>query len=221
MLQQLYAPPHLSSSPFSHTRAPSEPSTLRHRPLSHLPLRSLLPPSRPCFPQSFEFDVSLLLPRWLKEQRRSLHSFGLRLCLSHSLPPIPIPPRYCAMTRRLTIGSRSEMGLETPILSDPPSQPDRFPLNWTTAVKPDFWKKPSKWQICMPRLRLIAKFAVSFVFLVLVLKVLNDKPPALHTQTPQKPPTEAEAREAEKRTNWLWKDYPTYDALRSCSGGRC
>jgi hypothetical protein len=111
------------------------------------------------------------------------------------------------MTRRLTIGSRSEMGLETPILSDPPSQPDPSPLNFTT-VKTDFWKKPSKWQICMPRLRLIAKFAVSFVFLVLVLKILNDKPPAPPKQ-PHKTPTEAEAMEAAKRTNWLWKDFPT------------
>ena len=64
----------------------------------------------------------------------------------------------------------------------------------------------------MPRLRLIAKFAVSFVFLVLVLKILHDKPrtPPKH---PKRPPTEAEAMEAAKRTDWLWKDYPTYDVL--------
>jgi hypothetical protein len=115
------------------------------------------------------------------------------------------------MTRRLTIGSRSEMGLETLILSDPASQPDPSPLNFTT-VKTDFWKKPSKWQICMPRLRLVAKFAVSFVFLVLVLKILHDKPPT-PPKHPPKPPTEAEAMEAAKRTDWLWKDYPTYDVL--------
>jgi hypothetical protein len=112
------------------------------------------------------------------------------------------------MTRRLTIGSRSEMGLETPVLSDPPSQPDPSPLTFA-AVKPDFWKKPSKWQICMPRLRLIAKFAVSFVFLVLVLKILNDKPPVPPPKQAHKPPTEAEAMEAAKRTDWLWKDFPT------------
>lgn len=60
----------------------------------------------------------------------------------------------------------------------------------------------------MPRLRLIAKLTVSFVFLVLVLKILNDKPPAPRKQ-PHKPPTEAEAMEAAKRTNRLWKDFPT------------
>lgn len=63
----------------------------------------------------------------------------------------------------------------------------------------------------MPRLRLIAKFAVSFVFLVLVLKILHDKPPA-RPKRPSRPPTEAEAMEAAKRTDWLWKDYPTYGA---------
>jgi hypothetical protein len=89
------------------------------------------------------------------------------------------------------------MGLETPVLSDPPSQPDPSPLTFA-AVKTDFWKKPSKWQICMPRLRLIARFAVTFVFLVFVLKIPNDKPP-----------TEAEAMEAAKRTDWLWKDFST------------
>jgi len=64
----------------------------------------------------------------------------------------------------------------------------------------------------MPRLRLVAKFAVSFVFLVLVLKILHDKPPT-PPKHPQRPPTEAEAMEAAKRTDWLWKDYPRYDVL--------
>jgi len=64
----------------------------------------------------------------------------------------------------------------------------------------------------MPRLRLVAKFAVSFVFLVLVLKIRHDKPPTPPKQPP-KPPTEAEAMEAAKRTDWPWKDYPTYDVL--------
>lgn len=108
------------------------------------------------------------------------------------------------MTRRLTVGSRSEMGLETSLLSSPASSP-ASPLTWTSA-KLDFWKKPSKWQICMPRLRLVAKFVVSFVFLVLILKLLNDKPPP--PKKPVRAPTEEEAMEAAKRTNWLWKDYP-------------
>ena len=112
-----------------------------------------------------------------------------------------------AMTRRLTIGSRSEMGLETNLLSEPASQPDPS-FAWSSPTKLDFWKKPSKWQICMPRLRLVLKFVLSFVCLVLLLKVLNDKPPP---KKPAKPPTEDEAREAEKRTNWLWKDFPMYD----------
>ena len=109
-----------------------------------------------------------------------------------------------AMTRRLTVGSRSEMGLETNLLSEP-AQPDPS-FTWS-PTKLDFWKKPSKWQICMPRLRLVAKFVLSFVCLILLLKVLNDKPPP---KKPAKPPTEDEAREAEKRTNWLWKDYRMY-----------
>jgi hypothetical protein len=100
------------------------------------------------------------------------------------------------------------MGLETPVLSDPPSQPDPPGLTFA-AVKTDFWKKPSKWQICMPRLRLIAKLAVSFVFLVLVLKMLNDKPPVRAPKQTNTPPTEAEAMEAAKRMDWLWKDFPT------------
>ena len=80
-------------------------------------------------------------------------------------------------------------------------------VSWS-LVKTDFWKKPSKWQICMPRLRLIAKCLVAFIFMVVVLKILNDKP-GPPPKPKDAPPTEDEAREAEKRTNWLWKDFKT------------
>lgn len=129
------------------------------------------------------------------------------------------------MTRRLTIsGSRSEMGL----LAEP-QEPETPPPSWTPPGK-DFWRKPSKWQICMPRLRFIAKVLVSFVFLVVLFKVLgqqppppppppDEPPPPLLPETPDdieplreewREPTEAEMIEFARREEWIWKDFDLY-----------
>ncbi|KIV83704.1 hypothetical protein PV11_05706 [Exophiala sideris] len=131
------------------------------------------------------------------------------------------------MTRRLTIsGSRSEMGL----LQDPP-EPETPPPSWTPA-KHEFWKKPSKWQICMPRLRLIVKVLASILGFALLVKVMSQPPPP-----PPPPPPEAPRQlsdmemmdklmEQSKKEDWLWKDFPTHAGLtrgtshlRSCETG--
>lgn len=124
-------------------------------------------------------------------------------------------------TRRLTIsGSRSEMGL----LSDTQDQePETPPPVWTPA-KNDFWKKPSRWQVCMPRLRLLAKILLSMLGFLVIFKVMNTKPPEPleAPKEPLPPPpepilTEQEMTdmsiEAAKREDWVWKDFKTHDGL--------
>lgn len=122
------------------------------------------------------------------------------------------------MTRRLTIsGSRSEMGL----LADTP-EPETPPPVWTPA-KNDFWTKPSRWQICMPRLRFFAKILFCLVGFIVVFKVMNTKPsaapqpesipePPVPPEPEPTPPTIEELTEqsieAAKREEWVWKDFP-------------
>ncbi|KAG9790945.1 hypothetical protein ABEF93_006908 [Exophiala dermatitidis] len=129
------------------------------------------------------------------------------------------------MTRRLTLsGSRSEMGL----LEESASEPETPPPSWTPA-KQDFWKKPSKWQVCMPRLRVVAKVVAAFMCFIVLLKVVNQKPPPppkTAPPAPPKPPTEEELMEKAKREDWIWKDFTTHDGLtrgtshlRSCATG--
>jgi hypothetical protein len=116
------------------------------------------------------------------------------------------------MTRRLTIsGSRSEMGL----LEDP-AEPETPPPSWSPA-KQEFWRKPSKWQICMPRLRLVAKVLASFIALVLFIKIMGSKPPPPPPTPPPEPPTVLteqqlmeKTMEDAKKEDWVWKDFPTY-----------
>ena len=102
------------------------------------------------------------------------------------------------MTRRLTVGSRSEMGLLAEHV-DPETPP---PL-WTPP-KTDFWKRPSRWQICLPRLRLVAKVVMSIVFALLLLSIYYDKRPIAIDRFQ----SEDERVEAMKRESWLWKDFP-------------
>ncbi len=102
------------------------------------------------------------------------------------------------MTRRLTLGSRSEMGL----LSEH-TDPETPPPLWTPP-KTDFWKRPSRWQICLPRLRLVGKITMSILFFLVLLRIYYDKRPV----AVDKQPTEAEVIEAAQRENWLWKDFP-------------
>ena len=119
------------------------------------------------------------------------------------------------MTRRLTITS-AEMGnlVERPNLN--------LPLGGeATPIKKDvFWPKPSKWQICMPRLRSVLNTIIGLAALALVVKVLSQGPPKSREHTPITPaqppdnpeqnfrePTEAEMIERSKREDWIWKDY--------------
>lgn len=109
-------------------------------------------------------------------------------------------------TGRLTISSsRSDMGL-----LDEPQDPGTPPPVWTPATT-DFWKKPSKWQICMPRLTLVAKFVVTTMAFVVLVKVMaqgpgqSSKPPP---PPPSKQPTQAEMKEMANSIPWTWNDYP-------------
>jgi len=103
-------------------------------------------------------------------------------------------------------------------------EPETPPPVWTPA-KNDFWKKPSRWQICMPRLRLLAKVLLGLLGFVVVFKVMNTKPlpssviePVEPVEEPLPPPpvpvlSEHELTEqtieAAKRQDWVWKDFPT------------
>ena len=125
------------------------------------------------------------------------------------------------MTRRLTLsGSRSEMGL--PLDFNEPVTP---PPSWTPAKDDTFWRKPSKWQICMPRLRFVAKLAISLIVLIVLFKVLGQQQPSppseiRESRLPQPPgdvpmdggvePTEEEMLAIARKEAWLWKDFPTY-----------
>jgi hypothetical protein len=127
------------------------------------------------------------------------------------------------MSRRLTITS-AEMG-------HPLERPDlQLPVGGeATPIKQEsFWRKPSKWQICMPRLRFVAKIFGFLLFTVLCVKILSQGPPASRDrgaisppQPPEHPeenfrePTEAEMIERSKREDWLWKDFPMYVSPRS------
>lgn len=103
-----------------------------------------------------------------------------------------------SMTRRLTVGSRSEMGL----LSEH-TDPETPPPVWTPP-KTDFWKRPSRWQVCLPRLRLVAKITMSILFTLFLLSIYYDKRPIAI----EKVQTEEDLVEASKRESWLWKDFP-------------
>jgi hypothetical protein len=133
------------------------------------------------------------------------------------------------MTRRLTFsGTRSEMGM----LEESPATPESPPPSWSPA-KYDIWKKPSRWQICMPRLRLVAKIVGSFLALIIILKILSASPPPT---PPPEPPAEVakpvveevvevapvteddlmkQSEENAKKQDWIWKDFPTY--VTSCT----
>ena len=133
------------------------------------------------------------------------------------------------MTRRLTIsGSRTEMGL---LEDDSPVEPETPPPSWSPA-KFDIWKKPSRWQICMPRLRMVAKVIASFIALILLVKIISATPPPVPTSAepvpevadsaieetteppPPPPSTEQELMELTmenaKKEMWIWKDFPMY-----------
>lgn len=121
------------------------------------------------------------------------------------------------MTRRLTITS-AEMGdlVDRPDLHLLPSAGGEV-----TPFKQDtFWRRPSKWQICMPRLRFFAKVVGFVIFTGLCLKILTQgppKPPSSGPITPAQPherpeenfrdPTEAEMIERSKMEDWIWKDF--------------
>lgn len=115
------------------------------------------------------------------------------------------------MSRRLTLsGNRSEMGL----LQDP-VEPETPPPSWTPA-KPEFWKKPSKWQICMPRLRLLVKILASLIGFAILIKIMGQQPPSPSApiSSPPKQPTEQQLMdklmEDSKKELWPWKSFETY-----------
>ena len=100
-------------------------------------------------------------------------------------------------------------------------EPETPPPVWTPA-KNDFWKKPSRWQICMPRLRLLAKILLGLLGFIVVFKVMNTKPlepsPIEPVKEPLPPPPEPvlteqelteQSIEAAKREEWVWKDFKT------------
>lgn len=67
----------------------------------------------------------------------------------------------------------------------------------------------------MPRLRLFAKIGLSVMLFLIMIKVLNEKPPE---KIPSPPLTTEELmeklREENAKENWIWKDFRQYDALR-------
>ena len=106
------------------------------------------------------------------------------------------------MTRRLTVGSRSEMGLpfqpepDTPVTSQ-----------WSTPSKNE-WKVPARWQTSPPRFRQVLKIIGLVVLTSLILKIYYDKeiPQNGAQSTPDlgQQPDPAHPDSA----HWPWKDYP-------------
>jgi hypothetical protein len=103
-------------------------------------------------------------------------------------------------------------------------EPETPPPSWTPLKSDTFWYKPSRWQICMPRLRFIAKVVVSFFVLLVLFKILGQQPPPPpapvdEASLPQPPadvpakevkePTEEEMLAIAKKEQWIWKDFPT------------
>jgi hypothetical protein len=96
----------------------------------------------------------------------------------------------------------------------------------TPIKREPFFPRPTKWQICMPRLRFVAKIFAFLIFTALCLKVLSQGPPKPRSgpispsQPPDNPeqnfrePTEAEMIERSKREEWIWKDYDLWVASR-------
>jgi ABC-type Fe3+-siderophore transport system permease subunit len=120
--------------------------------------------------------------------------------------------RSCmAMTRRHTISSGSEMDLLTS--GDDPLEPLTPPPVWTPALPQNkyAWRKPSKWQICMPRLRAVTKVVAAFILSIFFFQFLFRNP--LDHALP--PPTEGQLREAAAQENWAWRDFPQYDCCPS------
>lgn len=102
-------------------------------------------------------------------------------------------------------------------------EPGTPPPVWTPA-KNDFWKKPSRWQICMPRLRMMAKVLLGMLGFLVVFRVMQTKPPENvdKVKEPLPPPpdpmlTEQElvdqTMEAAKRQDWVWNDFRLHDGL--------
>ena len=92
-------------------------------------------------------------------------------------------------------------------LLDEPFEPRTPPPSWSPA-RLDFWKKPSKWQIHMPRLTILAKLLASFFGFVLLVKIIGQKPAAPSTPLePPEPPSENDMKAAAERMSWIWKDF--------------
>lgn len=106
-------------------------------------------------------------------------------------------------------------------LLNEPAEPETPPPVWSPA-KIDIWKKPSRWQICIPRLRLVAKVMLGFVGVLVLYQVMSTKSPVTTSNDnspaanhpPPPPPHLSEmelmdiAMEAAKREEWAWKDFP-------------
>jgi hypothetical protein len=95
-------------------------------------------------------------------------------------------------------------------LLDEPLEPGTPPPSWSPA-RPDFWKKPSKWQICMPRLTILAKALATFLGFILLVKIIGQKPelPSSTPPEPPKPPSENDMKAAADKLPWIWKDFTT------------
>jgi len=102
------------------------------------------------------------------------------------------------MTRRHTIGSRSETGL-----LDDPQEPQTPPPGWTPPLSNNklTWRKPSKWQVCMPKLRVVTKVTAAFMLAIFLYQLLH------HRRAPNispPPPTEEQLRQIAVQKDWAW-----------------
>jgi hypothetical protein len=104
------------------------------------------------------------------------------------------------------------------ILGEPLQDPESPPPSWSPA-KHDIWRKPSKIQICMPRLKFAAKVVLSIILLIVLFKIIGQPPPPPPTPAPPTPEspgdefkerTEEEMQEWAKREQWVWKDFRLY-----------
>ena len=107
------------------------------------------------------------------------------------------------MTRRLTVGSRSEMGL--PYVPEPDT-PVTTP--WPHSHEKDYWRVPSRWQTSPPRFRQVLKI-IGLVFLTsFILKIYYDKDLPVLAKEKHLEDKEKGKDPSQPDGNWPWKDFP-------------
>ena len=103
------------------------------------------------------------------------------------------------MTRRMTVGSRSELGLLNT------AQEFETPSVWSSP-KLDVWRSPSRVHYSSPRIKLFGKVSLIALFTFLAYRIISEeRQPPRSTIT-----TDQQRIDAANRKDFVWKDFPEY-----------